>query len=687
MTDNMHNDKSEPPTEKPGNDVFAVPALPASKQKPKTISPNEEGTTSDHNFLPPPPPVPKKPTQQQQPEPRNQKHPEAPPLNYEAPEWSSPPQAEYYFEILKNGSIIAKSGVIEKEFLVVGRLPMCDIELEHASVSRYHAIIQFKDDGTAYVYDLGSSHGTSLNKNPLPKRQYKKLRVGDMLRFGQSTRLFIFQGPEEPEQPEVVVKPIPSKPPTQIESSGVTWGFGEDATEDDTELPDDADEDTPDAPSNFSSLNPEETRDAYYYKDPKKALRTWFEIQGGEPEYEVEEEGHGRNREYVAKVELPIETSVGGVLHGIGRGSKKKDAEREAALDACIKLDKRGILRGGKDAVKEAEKKRLKELLGDDDDDGDSFYDRTATSERKTRRKGQKSAAASTGGSSTVETFDSLTKKKEDVLRDIAELQERIRVVEDEESKRASAAANKDGGDELDSYMQQLQSKIKTQSKDGLKRKIQVLEKELHRLDRLIKIATPHDVMGMFASPASKSKTTPKAEPKSSTPSPVQPKPPSSASSSPLFATPTSESPSKESPQKKSTEPVFAVPAIPAFKKPALPVDFKSKRKLDDEPPNVEKPRGPTKATDANVDQSVENNKKDGNTAEPDAEASSESKDDSSTAAPTVKRRRLVPRVMTAEEAEEHLKVETEEEVAGGWNSMGKEEEEKVKEINAAYGY
>lgn len=78
-----------------------------------------------------------------------------------------------------------------------GRLDMCDFVLEHPTISRFHAVIQFKRRGDAYLYDLGSTHGTFLNKNQVEKNTYIDLRVGDVIRFGRSTRMFIFQGPSE----------------------------------------------------------------------------------------------------------------------------------------------------------------------------------------------------------------------------------------------------------------------------------------------------------------------------------------------------------------------------------------------------------------------------------------------------------------------------------------------------------
>lgn len=87
---------------------------------------------------------------------------------------------------------------------LVGRAPDCDLTLAHPSVSRHHAVLQHRpppnadgnEDGPEpglYVYDLGSAHGTFLNKAQVPPRTYCRLRVGYVLRFGGSSRLFVLQ--------------------------------------------------------------------------------------------------------------------------------------------------------------------------------------------------------------------------------------------------------------------------------------------------------------------------------------------------------------------------------------------------------------------------------------------------------------------------------------------------------------
>lgn len=127
-----------------------------------------------------------------------------PPLPYTEPSWGGrASDVPYALEILKNGTIVDTLPLTHRSFFVVGRLPVCDVSLEHPSISRYHAVIQFRGEAGEgecvgeergfYVHDLGSTHGTVVNKNKIPPKTFIRLRVGHVLKFGGSTRLFILQ--------------------------------------------------------------------------------------------------------------------------------------------------------------------------------------------------------------------------------------------------------------------------------------------------------------------------------------------------------------------------------------------------------------------------------------------------------------------------------------------------------------
>lgn len=128
-------------------------------------------------------------------------------LSYTEPNWSGRPSSHYLLSIIKNGVEIDSVDLV-KPYCVIGRLPICDVHLEHPSISRYHAILQHKSVGTPnapestlfstnprdigfYLYDLGSVHGTFLNKNKIEPRCYYRVRVGQTMRFGGSSRIFV----------------------------------------------------------------------------------------------------------------------------------------------------------------------------------------------------------------------------------------------------------------------------------------------------------------------------------------------------------------------------------------------------------------------------------------------------------------------------------------------------------------
>ena len=139
---------------------------------------------------------------------------EAPELSYVEPHWSGKPANPHSLTVIKNGAVVDEVDISEKGYHVFGRLPTCDIPMDHPSISRFHTVLQHRpqssdkadkaDDSHKlfstepweagfYVYDLGSTHGTFLNKTRVQPRCYYRVRVGQMIRLGGSSRLYILE--------------------------------------------------------------------------------------------------------------------------------------------------------------------------------------------------------------------------------------------------------------------------------------------------------------------------------------------------------------------------------------------------------------------------------------------------------------------------------------------------------------
>ena len=83
--------------------------------------------------------------------------------------------------------------------MAIGRAEEADVPAAHPSVSRRHAQLLFRADGSAYVRDLRSTHGTFLGRGraQLPPGEIVPLRIGVPLRVGQSTRSYVLVGSQE----------------------------------------------------------------------------------------------------------------------------------------------------------------------------------------------------------------------------------------------------------------------------------------------------------------------------------------------------------------------------------------------------------------------------------------------------------------------------------------------------------
>ena len=118
---------------------------------------------------------------------------------YYEPDWSQSISKPGFVEVLKDGKIFETIPIPAGcRYLSCGRLLENDISLEHESISRKHAVIQFGPRNTAFIFDLGSTHGTFMNKRQIPSCQFIKLSSGNSIfQLGASSRLYILNLEED----------------------------------------------------------------------------------------------------------------------------------------------------------------------------------------------------------------------------------------------------------------------------------------------------------------------------------------------------------------------------------------------------------------------------------------------------------------------------------------------------------
>lgn len=408
---------------------------------------------------------------------------------------------DYSFEVLKSGSIINTINLMKQSFWAFGRLESCHIVMEHPTVSRYHAVLQYLGEGNEigepgfYLYDLSSTHGTFLNKNRLKPKSYVRIQVGHMLKLGCSTRSYILNGPEEDEEKEseLSVTELKQKRAEELErlekemkenekkkqeerekeeAKGIDWGLGEDA-----------DEEVDLSENPFAQTNNEEL----FVDDPKKALRGFFEREGLDLQYDCTEHGMGQ---FLCKVELPLDDEMGHpIVAEVLHKGKKKEAVIQCALEACKILDRHGVLR---QANHESRKRKSKNWEENDyyDSDEDTFLDRTGTIEKK-REKRMKTSLTE-----KIETYDSLCEQEKNMILQIDELEKKTTEFC---SKNKNDEKQTNEEDSLDAYMTQLsESKPDRISSNRMKAEITKLKTELTKIRKLINIVKPAELPALI---------------------------------------------------------------------------------------------------------------------------------------------------------------------------------------------
>eukprot|EP00899_Mesostigma_viride_P010022 jgi/Mesvir1/19020/Mv12788-RA.1 len=319
-----------------------------------------------------------------------------------------------------------------------------------------------------YVYDLGSTHGTFVNKRRVKPNVHVPLQVGDMLKFGLSTRSYILQGPPElmPEEglsrtERQALRKLEAEEAARVRqqqllvaqqnaaaASGASWGFGEDAIQEEDE-----DEDEEVTWENFKGTLTE--------KQQKHAEKLRNKQQKME-----------HLRAEISNIQAK-EMSQGGLTQGqqtqISRNEQRVDElmrefeELEETLNESIRESIRGRSGNKEGSSKGKVAKRKGGAFLDSDDEGgdsddDDFYDRSAAALRKRQRQMQRSVGRGDkhgggggqgGARGHVETAESLWIKRAELEHRIAAAEAELaqqRALQGVSSSGAAAAVAEAGG-------------------------------------------------------------------------------------------------------------------------------------------------------------------------------------------------------------------------------------------------
>ncbi|CAD5222397.1 unnamed protein product [Bursaphelenchus xylophilus] len=328
---------SEQP-EKP-NDGFLAPSLPA-KRLPRSPSSESSGTSQST----------KKARTNPESSTKSAKQVEYVD-DFTPPSWAEvpPSSSDLSAEVMQNGVIKETVKLRElagrKSYVTIGRAEICDIKVQVTEASRIHCYLQYGEafDGRGwYVYDKGSTHGTFINKQELPKNVFYKAKPGSIIQIAKANFHLFLTGSDEKTEREAEVKKLVIKPPTE-----------------------------------------DETRSKRYDTDPLGVLKEFCDREGLDFEFE---KIVGEKKEITCNFDLPDNVcgGEGGVFTAVS--TNPQEAQKECARKVCAHLDTLGLIGGG--ITWQAKKHQQDNDFYDDDED--TFYDRTGQIEAQREKRIQR---------------------------------------------------------------------------------------------------------------------------------------------------------------------------------------------------------------------------------------------------------------------------------------------------------
>ncbi|CAH8483699.1 unnamed protein product [Heterobilharzia americana] len=116
-------------------------------------------------------------------------------IKYNEPEDARKPTSHWRLYAFKGNKTLPILHIHRQSGFLIGRdRKIADIPMDHPSISKQHAVLQYRFVRGAirlYIIDLESANGTYLNNNRIEPRRYYELLEKDVIKFGFSTREYV----------------------------------------------------------------------------------------------------------------------------------------------------------------------------------------------------------------------------------------------------------------------------------------------------------------------------------------------------------------------------------------------------------------------------------------------------------------------------------------------------------------
>lgn len=287
-------------------------------------------------------------------------------------------------------------------------------------------------DGKVFVFDLGSTHGTFLNKQQIPARQFVGWEVGSLLKLGESTRWYILQERE---------------------------GLSNDA------------ERGPDRQSAGPLLGVKRG-----FLDPVATLRSWFRECGQVMRFERSPQcSSSQGQLMTLRIVLPsVVESIYEDIAIEASGASRKEAEFNVCMVACEKLRDLGELQPDVQDQEELGsrewKRHRQEAL---EEEQETFVDQSSAAKGKQDQ------------SQRFYTVSSLRATHIQLVSEIAEITKKLVDID------APVSHPNADDDDLDSYLEDLKAQQANEDRTRLTSDLHRLEGELRRVKFILARVDP----------------------------------------------------------------------------------------------------------------------------------------------------------------------------------------------------